>query len=117
MKSEAAFTELIGFITDHPALWAVNLGELSIEFSPTQRAQLLRAITESEIVCIYYDQGSTGSYLPSYKKELIAATRFNRTKHTRWHCGKGGEGDADVITRHAVTCSSIRCASIRIVRS
>ena len=27
MKSEAAFTELIGFITDLPALWAVDLGE------------------------------------------------------------------------------------------
>ena len=93
----SAFKELIGLITEHPGLWAVNLGELSGTLTTPQQTQLLGAIARSDIVCTYYDQGSTGSPLPKYCRDLKDAILANRTKHTRWICGIGGEGDEEVI--------------------
>jgi hypothetical protein len=97
MGDPLAFEELIGLITTHPALWAVNLGELSTTFSGDQHDKLLAAVSRSQIACTYYDQGGKGSTLPAYCKALIDSTRNNRKKHTRWSCGDGGEGDARVI--------------------
>lgn len=94
MGAPHAFLELEALLMMHPRLWAVNLGELLTSFDSTQYNRLVKCFRASEVVSTYFDQHSSLNW---FKREVIAACRANRDKHTRWRCDPGGTGDPKII--------------------
>ena len=68
------------------------MGELSSSLDGEMMKQLLKALSDSNIVAFYYD---TNPSFVEFKKASKAAIYANRLKHSMWDCY--GDGDPNII--------------------
>lgn len=92
MTTQQNFTSLLHLLRTHTCLWALNMGELSSSLDGEMMEQLLKALSDSNIVAFYYD---TNPSFVEFKKAVKAAIYANRSKHSMWDCY--GDGDPNII--------------------
>jgi len=92
MTTKQNFASLLYLLRTHTCLWAINMGELSGSLDAEMMEELLKALSDSNIVAFYYD---TNPSFVEFKENVKAAIYVNRSKHSMWNCY--GDGDPNII--------------------